>query len=165
LEKFGPVTALQKQILATMSRSHRNSLHIVETLLHVYRNERLGLQLTLVPLDLAALVQEAIASLSPLAAKAQVYFSLNFGGSDFRHALLVKGDRIQLQRVLTNLLINAVQHSRRNSRIEISLESGACYQEVRILDQGAGITPEELPYLFQYLRQIRGEYLTQEWDV
>ena len=42
--------------------------------------------------------------------------SINYGQSDFRQSLWVKGDAFQLQRVLNNLLMNAINHSRRGDR-------------------------------------------------
>jgi two-component system NarL family sensor kinase len=156
-EKFGAVTAMQQRVLATMSRSHQNSLQLVETLLDVYRNDRSGLSLHLTPLDLGTLVEDSIASITPLASTSQVYLFLNYGESDFRQILWVKGDAFQLQRVLTNLLINAINHSRREGRIEIRLESGTSYQAVKIIDNGSGITATEFPHLFDRFYQSHSD--------
>jgi two-component system NarL family sensor kinase len=161
-EQFGVVNPSQHKILATMIRGHENSLQLVETLLDVYRNDRAGLQLNLIPLNLAPLIEEIITNFAPLAILSQVYLSLNYGQSDFRQSPTIYGDPWQLKRVLTNLIVNAIDHSRRNSRIEISLESQISYQIVKIMDNGAGITGEELPHLFERFyqgnsdRQARG---------
>ncbi len=152
-EKFGAVTEMQQQVLAMMFRSHQTSLQLVETLLDVYRNDTEGLKLSLAPVDLTALAQEVVTTLSPLAAADRIYLSLNYGASDFRQSLWVNGDRFQLQRVFTNLLKNAIDHSRRGERVEIVLESHAHQQVVKILDSGSGITTTELPYLFQRFYQ------------
>jgi two-component system, NarL family, sensor kinase len=152
-EKFGSVTALQQKVLATMARSHQTSLQLVETLLDVYRNDTEGLHLSLAPVDLTALAEEVTSNLANLAATSQVYLSLNYGNSDFRQSLWVNGDKFQLQRVLTNLLVNGIEHSRRGDRVEVVLESQASYQVVKILDRGSGIARQELPYLFERFYQ------------
>ncbi len=152
-ENFGAVTVKQQQVLAMMFRSHQTSLQLVETLLDVYRNDTEGLKLALEPVDLTALAQEVVTTLAPLAVADRIYLSLNYGSSDFRQSLWVNGDRFQLQRVFTNLLKNAIDHSRRGERVEIVLESHAYQQVVKILDSGSGITPTELPYLFQRFYQ------------
>jgi two-component system, NarL family, sensor kinase len=152
-EKFGTVTAKQQQVLAMMFRSHQTSLQLVETLLDVYSNDIKGLNLSLEPVDLTALAQEVVSHLSTLAAADRIYLSLNYGASDFRQSLWVNGDRLQLQRVFTNLLKNAIEHSRRGERVEIVLESQAHQQVVKILDSGSGITTTQLPYLFQRFYQ------------
>ncbi|MCY7367146.1 MAG: HAMP domain-containing histidine kinase [Chamaesiphon sp.] len=152
-ENFGAVTAKQQQVLAMMLHSHQTSLQLVETLLDVYRNDTEGLQLFLAPVDLTALAEEVVSHLSPLAAADRIYLSINYGASDFRQSLWVNGDRFQLQRVFTNLLKNAIDHSRRGERVEIVLESHADQQVVKILDAGSGITTAELPHLFQRFYQ------------
>jgi two-component system, NarL family, sensor kinase len=148
-EKFGVVSAAQRQVLATMVRSHQTSLQLLETLLDVYRNDQEGLTLDLAPVDLVILAEEVAASLRELAANRRIYLSLNYGASDWRRSLWVNGDALQLQRVLTNLLVNAINHSRRGDRVEVVLEPQAAYQVVKILDTGPGIQPEQFPHLFE----------------
>lgn len=151
--QFGEVTATQQKVLATMGRSHQSSLQLLETLLDVYRNDTEGLKLNLAPIDLTALTEEVTNNLAVLAAAHQVYLNVNYGGSDFRQSLWVEGDMLQLQRVINNLLINAINHSRRGDRIEIQLASQSAYQLVKILDSGSGIHLDELPYLFERFYQ------------
>jgi two-component system, NarL family, sensor kinase len=81
----------------------------------------------------------------------------NYGDSEFRRSLWVNGDPFQLQRVLTNLLINAIHHSRRGDRVETVMESQAAYQVIKILDTGSGITAAELPHLFERFYQGQGD--------
>jgi two-component system, NarL family, sensor kinase len=152
-ENFGTVNAKQQQVLAMMLHSHQTSLQLVETLLDVYRNDIEGLKLSIAPVNLTALAEEVVTTLSPLAAADRIYLSLNYGASDFRQSLWVNGDRFQLQRVFTNLLKNAIDHSRKGERVEIVLTSHAHQQVVKILDSGSGITTAELPYLFQRFYQ------------
>ncbi|MBW4641420.1 MAG: HAMP domain-containing histidine kinase [Goleter apudmare HA4340-LM2] len=148
-EKFGAVSPAQQKVLATMIRSHDTSLQLLETLLDVYRNDTEGLRLDLAPVDLVILAEEVAGTLRELAASRRVYLTLNYGDSDWRRSLWVKGDALQLQRVLTNLLVNAINHSRRGDRVEVVLEPQAAYQVVKILDTGAGIQPEQFPHLFE----------------
>ncbi len=82
-----------------------------------------------------------------------MYLSFSYGDSDWRQSLWVKGDALQLQRVFINLLVNAINHSRRGERVEIVLEPQTSYQVVKILDTGAGIQPEQFPHLFERFYQ------------
>ncbi len=156
-EKFGAVGGEQQQVLATMDRSHYNSLQLVETLLDIYRNDIEGLQLKLEPVDLGSLAEEATSALTDLASTRRTYLSVNYGQSDFRHSLWVHGDPLQLHRVLTNLVVNAINHSRRGGRVEVVLETQSSFQVVKIIDAGAGITVEELPHLFEQFYQATGD--------
>ncbi|WP_445223231.1 sensor histidine kinase [Calothrix sp. NIES-2100] len=152
-EKFGSVSPTQQQVLDTMARSHKTSLQLLETLLDIYRNDTEGLKLELAPVDLANLAEDAAASLIELAANRRVHLSVNYGDSDWRRALWVQGDALQLQRVFNNLLVNAINHSRRGGRVEVVLEPQTTYQVVKILDTGAGIETEELSHIFERFYQ------------
>ncbi|QLE58269.1 sensor histidine kinase KdpD [Nostoc sp. TCL26-01] len=152
-EKFGVVSPPQQQVLATMSRSHVTSLQLLETLLDIYRNDTEGIKLDLIPVDLTSLAEEVASNLTELAANRRVHISFNYGDSNWRRALWVQGDALQLQRVLNNLLVNAINHCRRGDRVEVVLEPQTSYQVIKILDTGAGIQPEEFPHLFERFYQ------------
>lgn len=151
--KFGPIASTQQRVLATMARSHQTTLQLVETLLDIYRNDTEGLTLQLAPVNLVTLVEEVIATLIELSAARRVYISISYGPSDFRRALWVNGDALQLQRVFVNLLTNGINHSPRGGKVEVMMESQAGYQVVKVLDRGLGITADELPYLFERFYQ------------
>jgi two-component system NarL family sensor kinase len=140
-------------VLETLARSHQTSLQLLDTLLDVYRNDAEGLPLHLKTVDLTSLAEETANSLLTLATNRRVYLSFNYGDAGVRQALWVKGDPLQLQRVLTNLLINAINHSRRGDRVEIALGSQASHQVVKILDRGSGLQPDEIPFLFERFYQ------------
>jgi len=170
--QFGAVTAVQQDVLGMMTRSHQSTLQLLETLLDVYRNDTEGLKLYLAPVNLVAVAEEVIATLIDLAATRRVYISLGYGESEFRRSIWVKGDALQLQRVFSNLLINGINHSPRGGKVEVVLESDSAYQVVKVIDNGPGITGDELPHLFERFyqghsdRQAKGSglglYLTRQ---
>ncbi len=169
---FGTLSSAQQKVVNTMIRSHQTSLQLVETLLDIYRNDADGLILQNAPVDLVTLAEEVANSLTALAASRRVHISFNYGDSDFRKFLWVNGDSLQLQRVFSNLLINAINHVPRGSKVEVALETHASSQVVKVIDNGAGIVEEELPHLFERFyqghsnRQAKGSglglYLTRQ---
>ncbi|MBR8832221.1 MAG: Adaptive-response sensory-kinase SasA [Chroococcopsis gigantea SAG 12.99] len=150
---FGRVDPVQDRVLATMVRSHQTTLEMVETLLDVYRNDNEGLRLNLAPVDLSDVAEDVAATMTSLAASRRVHISITCGASDFRQFLGVNGDRLQLHRVFTNLLANAINHSPRGSRVELVLESGSSYQTVKVMDRGGGVNGEEVSKLFERFYQ------------
>ena len=151
--RFGDVQPSQQRVLATMGRSHKTTLQIVETLLDVYRNDNEGLTLSLVPVDLASLAEEVMTTMTEMASSRRVHLSLNYGASDFRQFLWVNGDRLQLQRVVANLLANAINHSPRGGRVAVALEPGSAYHTLKVMDHGAGVKADELLHLFERFYQ------------
>ncbi|MHC5832281.1 MAG: sensor histidine kinase, partial [Nostoc sp.] len=70
--------------------------------------------------------------------------------------LLVTGDSGRLQQVIWNLLSNAIKFTPQGGEVEISLESVGSQAQLRVRDTGKGISPDFLPYVFDYFRQADG---------
>jgi two-component system, NarL family, sensor kinase len=155
--QFGAVQPQQTAVLETIIRSHKTNLQLVETLLDVYRNDSEGLQLNCITVDLASLGEIVAIALLDLATSRRVHLSLHHGASDFRRVLRVNGDALQLQRVFTNLMTNAINHSPRGAKVEVAFETQASYQIVKVMDAGAGIQPKEMPHLFERFYQGEGD--------
>ncbi len=66
---------------------------------------------------------------------------------------MLSGDPDRLQQVLWNLLSNAVKFSDKGSQVSVNLANGGSLAEITISDEGAGITPEFLPHIFETFTQ------------
>jgi two-component system NarL family sensor kinase len=152
-EQLGPIAPTPRRAIEIMMRSHQTTLQLLETLMDVYRNDAEGVSLQFQPVDIVALAEEAIAQLTALASSRQVHIHLGHGESDFRQSYGVKGDPLQLQRVLTNLIANAVNHSLRGGRVEVVIKASQGNCLVQVLDRGQGIHASELPLLFDQFYQ------------
>jgi two-component system, NarL family, sensor kinase len=146
-ENFGAVTTQQLQVLATMSRSQSRSLKLVETLLDVYRNDAQGLVLHSESIDLCTIAQETIDSMVVLGLERRIVLNLHCDILATRSPPLI-GDRLQLSRVFSNLLSNAIYHSPRNRQIDVTIHSRDRQYIVEVFDRGRGISPADLPFLF-----------------
>ncbi|MEH2070868.1 MAG: PAS domain S-box protein [Nostoc sp.] len=69
---------------------------------------------------------------------------------------LVAGDSVRLQQVIWNLLSNAIKFTPQGGRVKISLASVDSHAQLQVCDTGKGITPDFLPYVFDYFRQADG---------
>jgi two-component system NarL family sensor kinase len=151
--QFGTINHAQQRAIAIIIRSHRMTLQLVETLMDVYRNDMEGLTLNRELIDLTSIAEEVIVQLTPLATSRQIHLCLRQGDSDFRQAYWVNADAFQLQRVFNNLITNAINHSLRGHKVEISITLKHDFCQVKILDEGQGIPNHELPYLFERFYQ------------
>jgi len=62
--------------------------------------------------------------------------------------VVVVGDRARLQRVLQNVLANAVKFSPAQTPIHLAVRAPAWWVTITVADQGVGIPADELPRLF-----------------
>ncbi len=67
----------------------------------------------------------------------------------------VSADYDRLERILLNLLTNALKYSRANTPILLQAKSTDGEVLISVMDEGVGIAPEELPHLFE--RFYRGK--------
>lgn len=130
--------------------SQQRCLRLIDDLLQVFRAEQEGLQVQLQRCNLLAIAQEAISTVEPIAAPRQISLVLRQQGSG---GMELQGDPSLVQRMIENLLLNAVHHSLRGQRVwlQLSQQDGTCRIEVR--DGGQGFPPEQLPLLFQRFGQ------------
>ncbi|NWG04266.1 MAG: PAS domain-containing sensor histidine kinase [Syntrophaceae bacterium] len=70
---------------------------------------------------------------------------------------IIEADSKYLQRVFSNLLDNALKHSREKGLITIATQHTDQYIMVKIKDRGTGIDSKDLPYIFDPFYQGRGE--------
>lgn len=155
-EKFGSVNSTQTQVLATMSRSQQLSLQLVETMLDVYRNDIEGLAIQHQPIDLRSIATDAIDSIIILGVERQIQVQLNCHESQERLPELY-GDRLQLSRVFSNLLSNAIYHSPRGGQIDVTIYYRDRQYIVEVLDRGRGILPADLPFIFDRFYKARNQ--------
>ncbi len=69
----------------------------------------------------------------------------------------VEHDTAQIQQVLLNLLLNAIQAISGPGRIEVRLESRDAFAAVIVSDTGRGIAPEHLPNIFRPFFTTKGQ--------
>jgi len=103
------------------------------------------------PLDLAALAAETGERFASRAEQAERAFTLSLPAAP----LMVRGNALQLQSLLDNLLENALKFTPPGGSIGFSLEQRSSEVVVQVTDSGIGIPPEDLPHLFTRFQRGR----------
>ncbi len=67
----------------------------------------------------------------------------------------VRADRTQMERVISNLVTNAMRHTERGGEIKISAARRDGHVAVSVCDTGGGIPPEYLPHIFDKFVQVQ----------
>jgi signal transduction histidine kinase len=75
--------------------------------------------------------------------------------SDVATDVMVRADRARLQQVLFNLGENAIKYSSEGDIVTVTLKGGAAEAVLIVGDTGSGISPEDLPHIFD--RFYRGK--------
>jgi PAS domain S-box-containing protein len=137
-------------------RAGRHLLHLINEVLEIARIEAGRQNLSLEPVRVAAVMQEAIGLVRPLAAQRAV--QLEEGAWPGCEAW-VHADRQKLVQVLLNLLSNAIKYNRPGGGVRLSCESLPDQQRlaVRVEDTGRGIAPDAIDQLFTPFARLGAE--------
>lgn len=160
-EAFGNISPEMQEALEVMVRSNKNLLQMVNTLLEVYRHDAGNKTLTFTPVDLQGVVQEVVQELEPLSQVQglNIVVELPESNGNGKVNTLVMGDRLELRRVLINLVGNAIKFTDAGSVTIRLVDSPAKQAEsdpwlrIEVEDTGAGISAEDQSMLFERFRQ------------
>ena len=141
------------KLLESLERNVRLQTRLVDDLVDASRI--VADKLTLIPIefDLRGAVSDAVDGCRSAAAAAGVRLTVDMPGHDVRY----RGDAQRLQQVLANLLSNAIKFSSTpGQEVEIRMERTATGVRISVRDDGRGIEPDFLPFMFEPFRQQVG---------
>lgn len=140
----GPVSLEQDRLLDAVRRNGERLIALIEDLLTLSRIEAGTFVLERTTLDLRHVVSRAREALGPMLAGRTL--DMRFHVPD--GTVPVLGDAGQLERVVLNLVGNAVKFTEDGGRVECTLSTADGLAEVRVSDTGIGIPEEEQGALF-----------------
>lgn len=135
--------------LEIIERNSKTQVQLIEDLLDVSRIVSGKVRLDVQPVDLAAVVSAAVDTVKPSALKKQIQLTSVLDPL----AGPVRGDPARLQQVVWNLLANAVKFTPEGGRVNVSLERVNSHVEITVTDNGCGIAPDFLPFVFDRFLQ------------
>jgi signal transduction histidine kinase len=135
--------------LAMVKRQVAQLTRLVDDLLDVSRITQGRVELKREPLDLATVINHAVETVEPLFRERQQEVSIV---SSYR-SLHVNGDMTRLVQSVVNILTNAAKYTDPRGKIKLQIRAEGTYALVEISDNGAGISPELLPRVFELFVQ------------
>ena len=131
---------------------------LLNDLLTLGRLESVGERAGRAPVDLLAIARRAIEGVAPAAEEHQVELTLEPPPAE-DGALILVGDADGLERMLTNLLANAIKYNRPEGAVRLRLRrqplaTGAGGYLIEVEDTGIGIPAEALPRLFERFYRV-----------
>ncbi|MCH8538107.1 MAG: response regulator [Alkalimonas sp.] len=153
----GELTEKSKKMLGIAERNSKRLTSLVNDLLDM--EKLVAGKLTFMPqqLDLTELLQDAVEQNSPYAQNHQTKLVLE---SELPAQVLA--DPARIQQVMANLLSNAVKFSPNGSVVRITTEQRPSTIRINIIDEGPGLTAEEISGLFQRFSQLNSGTTKQQ---
>ncbi len=154
----GEVPGQQRSFMERAQRATQNLLHLVNDVLDLSKIEAGKMELVLRPVSLREVVEDAFASVQPLADQKGLRFRVPPPGG--LPALTTDGDRVR--QILVNLFSNAVKFTD-DGEVTVSVtaphadgDGAPRWLEIRVTDTGAGIAPENRERIFHEFEQVVG---------
>ncbi|HYL99569.1 MAG TPA: ATP-binding protein, partial [Blastocatellia bacterium] len=138
--------------LAIIERNSRAQAQLIEDLLDMSRIISGKLRIDVRQVNLSNVISAAVQSVQPAADAKAIRLQIVLD----HYAGLVRGDPARLQQVIWNLLTNAIKFTPRDGNVVVSLERVNSHIAVSVVDNGAGIEADFLPYVFERFRQADG---------
>jgi len=140
-------------VVAVMGRAVRRIQRLVDTLMDVARLEGGEMELSLAPLDLRGLVEEAAAEQRSLAESKGLALESRLPADP----VAVVVDREVILRVLINLVDNALKFTPGGQRVWIEVQPGAEEVRVAVVDSGPGVPLQDRERIFEKFTQAEGQ--------
>jgi PAS domain S-box-containing protein len=135
-----------------IERNCRAQAQLLDDVLEVARIISGKLRLEVKPCDLATVINAAIDVVRPAADAKQI----NLTAAVDLSASPLSCDDIRIQQVVWNLLSNAIKFTPNGGRVQVTLDREESHARIAVSDNGQGIEPGLLPYVFDRYRQADG---------
>lgn len=142
-------------LIETLHSNLDEAVHLsrlVDSLLTLARADAGQALVTREPVALTPVVRSTLAKLESLAAERRV--RLEFEVDENGENAFIKGDAVALERVVRNLVENAIKHSPADHAVRVTLTASAERIQLSVIDRGIGIPPEHLPKLFDRFYRV-----------
>ncbi len=155
LDVVGEVNPDQREIIDIAMTGAEGLLTTVNTLLDVEKLESGGMNLNISLLSVSEVVASAIGQVAPLAESKHLMLVQDLG----QNLLQLNADENKLQRVLVNLLGNAIKFTPSGGTVTVRVRKTlkSKFVEFSVRDTGEGIPPEAFGRIFEKFGQVESK--------
>lgn len=141
--KFGDINEKQQFALLNMKNSNQELVELVQIILETYKIKETGIKLIKENIMLNSFISDIITGTQPIANNSGIKIHFN----PLRD-IKVTADAMQLERVIKNLISNAISHSNTKDKIDITTGEIPGFITISVIDYGQGIPAEEIKLIF-----------------
>jgi signal transduction histidine kinase/DNA-binding NarL/FixJ family response regulator len=142
------LSAENREMLAMVRKSSHTLLHIVNDILDLSKIEAGEIELEAIPFDICEKMRHTVNTMQPAASRKGFSLICNLNEDE----LYVRGDPLRFERILSNLLSNAIRYTDQGSvRLAGTFRTGSDGQlwlRAEVIDTGIGIPPEAQARVF-----------------
>ena len=146
----GPLQDKQQDLVGKGLKKIDQLLELINDLLDIAKIEAGKPLQHRVPVDLCKLVEDTVGLLETRARDEGI--SLSYACHDVTRIL---ADPKGIEEILSNLVTNAINYSPEGGQVSLNVSGQNEYVEIRVTDKGVGITPEELPKIFDKFYRVK----------
>ena len=138
-----------------VDRNGRRLLELINQVLDLSKLESDKLSLKTETFDIVFFLKNILFSFESIADQKQQ--KLHFAWNQSWESLLITADPEKLERVIYNLLANAVKFTPEKGQITLQLQMIAHRVHIGVIDTGIGIEADQLPHIFDRFYQAEGD--------
>ena len=142
----GHLTEKQEAWLTHLRQSGSDALDLMQAITDYAKMEQGQYKLAVSKFNIVAIIREELQNLSKITENKGVNVSLSYQDRKVnQEEIMIQGDRFYIQRMLHNLLLNAVEASSNQQSVSITLQQGKFFT---IIIHNEGTIPQELREMF-----------------
>jgi len=143
-----------RDILQTIQRQNQRLTQLVADLLFLARLDRQAIPMRRQFCCLNDIVNDLVEELAALALSAKVMLTSSV---KLLYPLNIVGDEEQLYRLVSNLIVNAIQYTPAGGEVKVVLERSDNHAIIQVQDTGIGIPPEEQRRIFERFYRVNSD--------
>ena len=141
---------IRNDFIVDIKRNVLNINFLVQSLLKLSKFDANAIHFVKQENDLKTIIEESIKNVSTLCDLRNINIKLNIK----ENSKIICDDKWQIE-ALTNIIKNAIEHSKNNSNIIINIENNNVYSMIEVIDFGEGIAKKDIKHIFE--RFYRGK--------
>lgn len=135
---------IRNDFIVDIKRNVLNINFLVQSLLKLSKFDANTVHFVKQENDLKTIVEESIKNVSTLCDLRNINIKLNIK----ENSKIICDDKWQIE-ALTNIIKNAIEHSKNNSNIIINIENNNVYSMIEVINFGEGIAKKDIKHIFE----------------
>lgn len=151
LKEYPQIVAQKPHLIDAVLQNQEALINIVNNILDLEKLKVDGrIPLEKVDFEYTAMAEKIVESLQVQAENKSIELVLN----EFDRRISVLADPHQMERILNNLISNAVKYTHANGKVAVTLDTKDDQLILQVEDSGYGIPAEELPFVFDRFHRV-----------